>query len=182
MAALDAGLRERTGLELRALQRKTGAAFIMVTHDQQEALALADRIAVLEAGRVAQIGPPQEVYARPATRFVAHFLGAANVLEGRMRDGVFESDEAGSVIASGLPTETIAIALRAEQIRLTSADEAPCITGILEDAAFRGEDWLLIIRLPGGASLRVVHDALPPAQGSIVGVAWGAASVVPLFA
>jgi len=91
MAALDAGLRERTGLELRALQRKTGAAFIMVTHDQQEALALADRIAVLEGGRVAQIGPPQEVYARPATRFVARFLGAANVLEGRMRNGVFES-------------------------------------------------------------------------------------------
>jgi putrescine transport system ATP-binding protein len=99
-----------------------------------------------------------------------------------MHDGVFESDEAGSVIASGLPAATVAVALRAEQIRLTGANEAPCITGILEDAAFRGEDWLLIIRLPGGASLRVVHQAPPPAQGSIVGVAWGAASVVPLFA
>lgn len=182
MAALDAGLRERTGLELRALQRKTGAAFIMVTHDQQEALALADRIAVLEAGRVAQIGPPHEVYARPATRFVARFLGAANVLEGRMRDGVFESAEAGGVVASGLPVETIAIALRAEQIRLTSAGEVPYVTGILEDAAFRGDDWLLIIRLRGGASLRLVHNAPPPAPGSAVGVAWGAGAVVPLFA
>ncbi|MCA3361820.1 MAG: ABC transporter ATP-binding protein [Roseomonas sp.] len=182
MAALDAGLRERTGLELRALQRKTGAAFIMVTHDQQEALALADRIAVLDAGRVAQIGPPQEVYARPATRFVARFLGAANVLEGRMQDGVFESAEVGGVIASGLPADTIAIALRAEQIRLTSADEAPRITGILEDAAFRGDDWLTIIRLPGGASLRVVHDTAPPAQGSLVGLLWEAGAVVPLFA
>ena len=182
MAALDAGLRERTGLELRALQRKTGAAFIMVTHDQQEALALADRIAVLEAGSVAQIGPPQEVYAWPATRFVAQFLGAANVLEGRMRDGVFESGEAGGVIASGLPAATVAVALRAEQIRLAGANEAPCITGILEDAAFRGEDWLLIIRLPGGASLRVVHNAPPPAQGSVVGLMWEAGAVVPLFA
>jgi putrescine transport system ATP-binding protein len=182
MAALDAGLRERTGLELRALQRKTGAAFVMVTHDQQEALALADRIAVLEAGRVAQIGPPQEVYARPATRFVARFLGAANVLEGRMRDGVFESAEAGGVVASALPAETVAIALRAEQIRLMGVDEAPCITGVLEDAAFRGDDWLLIIHLPGGARLRVVHDAPPPAPGSLVGVAWGAGAVVPLFA
>ncbi len=182
MAALDAGLRERTGLELRALQRKTGAAFIMVTHDQQEALALADRIAVLEAGRVAQIGLPQEVYARPATRFVARFLGAANVLEGRMRDGVFESAEAGADIGTGLPAATIAIALRAEHIRLTSADEAPVMTGILEDAAFRGDDWLLIVRLRGGARLRVVHPAPPPAPGSAVGLAWGAASVVPLFA
>ena len=182
MAALDAGLRERTGLELRALQRKTGAAFIMVTHDQQEALALADRIAVLEAGRVAQIGPPQEVYARPATRFVARFLGAANVLEGRMRDGVFESAEAGADIGTGLPAETVAVALRAEQIRLTGSDDAPVVTGILEDAAFRGDDWLLIIRLRGGARLRVVHGAPPPAPGSAVGLAWGVASVVPLFA
>jgi putrescine transport system ATP-binding protein len=182
MAALDAGLRERTGLELRALQRKTGAAFIMVTHDQQEALALADRIALLEAGRVAQIGPPQEVYARPTTRFVARFLGAANVLEGRMRDGVFESAEAGADIGTNLPAATIAVALRAEQIRLIGANEAPCITGILEDAAFRGDDWLLIIRLHGGARLRVVHSAPPPAPGSAVGLAWGAASVVPLFA
>jgi putrescine transport system ATP-binding protein len=72
--------------------------------------------------------------------------------------------------------------LRAEQIRLIGANEAPCITGILEDAAFRGDDWLLIIRLHGGARLRVVHSAPPPAPGSAVGLAWGAASVVPLFA
>jgi putrescine transport system ATP-binding protein len=131
---------------------------------------------------VAQIGPPQKVYARPAARFVARFLGAANVLEGRVQNSVFESAEAGGVVASGLPADTIAIALRAEQIRLTGADEAPCITGILEDAAFRGNDWLLIIRLEGGASLRVVHNAPPPAPGTIVGLAWGAAAVVPLFA
>jgi putrescine transport system ATP-binding protein len=182
MAALDAGLRERTGLELRALQRKTGAAFVMVTHDQQEALALADRIAVLESGRVAQIGPPQEVYARPATRFVARFLGAANVLEGRMCGDVFEGAEAGVAIASGLPGETIAIALRAEHIRLISADQPHCVRGVVEDAAFRGDDWLLIIRLPGGARLRVAHGDVPPAPGDTVALAWEAASVVPLFA
>jgi putrescine transport system ATP-binding protein len=99
-----------------------------------------------------------------------------------MQDGAFESAEAGGVIASGLPAETIAIALRAEQIRLTGANEAHFVTGLLEDAAFRGGDWLLIIRLPGGARLRVVHNTPPPAPGSLVGVAWGAASVVPLFA
>ena len=99
-----------------------------------------------------------------------------------MRDGVFESAEAGADIGTDLPAATIAVALRAEQIRLIGANEAPCITGILEDAAFRGDDWLLIIRLGGGARLRVVHSAPPPAPGSAVGLAWGAASVVPLFA
>ena len=71
LGALDASLRERTGLELRALQRATGAGFVMVTHDQAEALALADQVAVLEAGRSAQYGPPQVLYDRPATRHVA---------------------------------------------------------------------------------------------------------------
>ncbi len=87
LAALDAGLRERTGLELRAIQRATGAGFVMVTHDQAEALALADRVAVLNEGRLAQLASPVELYERPASRFVARFLGAANVLEGRAAGG-----------------------------------------------------------------------------------------------
>jgi putrescine transport system ATP-binding protein len=113
---------------------------------------------------------------------VARFLGAANVLEGHMRDGVFESAEAGADIGADLPAATVAVALRAEHIRLTNTNETPVVTGILEDAAFRGDDWLLIIRLKGGARLRVVHPAPPPAPGSAIGLAWGVASVVPLFA
>ncbi|MFM7690810.1 MAG: ABC transporter ATP-binding protein, partial [Alphaproteobacteria bacterium] len=84
MAALDAGLRERTGLELRALQRKTGAAFIMVTHDQQEALAVSDLVCVMRAGRIAQMGTPRELYDEPADAFIADFMGEANVLEGEV--------------------------------------------------------------------------------------------------
>jgi putrescine transport system ATP-binding protein len=99
-----------------------------------------------------------------------------------MRSGVFESAEAGATIASGLPAETIAIALRAEHIRLTSADQPHCVRGVVEDAAFRGDDWLLIIRLPGGARLRVAHGGAPPTPGDTVALAWEAASVVPLFA
>lgn len=185
MAALDAGLRERTGLELRALQRKTGAAFIMVTHDQQEALALADRIAVLEAGRIAQIGPPQEVYARPATRFVARFLGAANVLEGRLRGSVFEMPEAASEVSAALPAGTVAIALRAEHIRLAPGAEGPnTARGQVEDVAFRGEDWLILVRLAGGARLRLTLERVqhPPLPGEAVCLSWDAAAVVPLCA
>ncbi|MBV1797489.1 ABC transporter ATP-binding protein [Siccirubricoccus sp. G192] len=99
LGALDAGLRERTGFELRALQRATGAGFVMVTHDQAEALALADQVAVLEAGRLAQFGPPRALYERPATRLVAGFLGAANLLEGRVApDGSVDCAVAGCTL------------------------------------------------------------------------------------
>jgi putrescine transport system ATP-binding protein len=184
LGALDAGLRERTGFELRALQRETGAAFVMVTHDQEEALALADRVAVLDAGRVAQVGPPRAIYERPASRFVARFLGAANVLEGRLAGGGFDSTEAGATFAGDLPAGTVAVALRPERISVV-ADAAGANTarGTVEDVAFRGDDSLLVVRLSGGAALRVAHaeeDGAPPARGDAVTLAWEPAAVVAL--
>lgn len=82
LGALDLQLRRAMQVELRQLQRELGATFLYVTHDQEEALAMSDRIAVMKDGRVEQLGTPEEVYLRPATRFVAHFLGDANLLEG----------------------------------------------------------------------------------------------------
>ena len=184
LGALDAGLRERTGFELRALQRETGAAFVMVTHDQEEALALADRVALLDAGRVAQVGPPREIYERPASRFVARFLGAANVLEGRATEGRFDSAEAGATFAGAIPAGTVAVALRPERIRVApDAEGVNTARGVVEDVAFRGDDSLLLVRLTGGATLRVAHaeeDGAPPARGAAVALAWDAAAVVAL--
>jgi putrescine transport system ATP-binding protein len=184
LGALDAGLRERTGFELRALQRETGAAFVMVTHDQEEALALADRVAVLEAGRVAQVGTPRAIYERPASRFVARFLGAANVLEGRAAGGRLDSAEAGACFAGDIPDATAAVALRPERIRLAPGAEGPnTARGVVEEVAFRGDDSLLLVRLPGGAALRVAHaeeDGAPPERGAAVTLAWDAAAVVAL--
>ena len=184
LGALDAGLRERTGFELRALQRETGAAFVMVTHDQEEALALADRVAVLEGGRIAQLGPPRAIYERPASRFVARFLGAANVLEGRPSADGFDSAEAGVTFAGAIVPGTVAVALRPERIRLVPAADGPnSVRGIVEDAAFRGDDTLLLVRLAGGAVLRVAHaeeDGAPPPRGAAVALAWDAADVVAL--
>ena len=85
LAALDKKLREEMRGELREIQRSVGITTIFVTHDQAEALALSDRIAVMDRGRVEQIGPPREVYERPATRFVADFIGASSVLQGARR-------------------------------------------------------------------------------------------------
>ncbi|PHK95711.1 polyamine ABC transporter ATP-binding protein [Pseudoroseomonas rhizosphaerae] len=187
LGALDANLRERTGFELRALQRETGAAFIMVTHDQQEALALADRVAVLEHGRVVQLGPPRAVYDRPATRFVAQFLGAANVLEGRPDGaGGFDCPGLGATLRpeGALPPGTAACALRPERIALRPLAEGPnSAEGVVEEVAFRGDDSLLLVRAGGGALLRVGHaeeDGAPPPRGATVRLGWEAASVVPL--
>ncbi|MXP62758.1 ABC transporter ATP-binding protein [Roseomonas sp. M0104] len=188
LGALDAGLRERTGFELRALQRETGAAFIMVTHDQGEALALADRVAVLEQGRLVQLGPPRAVYERPATRFVASFLGGANVLEGQPDGaGGLDCPTLGGTLrpAGPLPPATTACALRPERIALRpGASGTNTAAGIIEEVAFRGDDSLLLVRMPGGAVLRVGHaeeDGAPPPRGSTVQLAWEAAAVVPLL-
>ncbi|MDO9709022.1 ABC transporter ATP-binding protein [Paracraurococcus lichenis] len=184
LGALDAGLRERTGFELRALQRATGAGFVMVTHDQEEALALADRVAVLEQGRLAQYDTPQALYNRPATRSVAAFLGAANILEGRGRgDGAVEC-AAGCLLRPSAPAEgAVAYALRPERIRVVAAAPAENgATAVLKDLAFRGDWWMAVMALPGGGEWRVVlpADAPPPQPGEAVALAWSPDSLVPL--
>ncbi|WP_084112289.1 ABC transporter ATP-binding protein [Belnapia moabensis] len=188
LAALDAGLRERTGLELRALQRRIGAGFVMVTHDQAEALALADRIAVLEAGRLAQCGPPAELYERPATRFVARFLGAANVLEGKVgADGVMVAGPCRLALPHGAaPGETLAVALRPERIRLLEGAPpgANGVAGVLRDLAYRGDGWMALVALPDGTELRVALPAgvAPPEPGSHLALGWPAEALVALRA
>ncbi|MDB5380923.1 MAG: transporter ATP-binding protein [Rhodospirillales bacterium] len=175
LAALDAGLREQTGFELRALQRATGAAFVMVTHDQGEALALADRIAVLEGGRLMQVGAPADVYARPASAFVARFLGAANVVE------------AAHLSLSPAEPGAAAYALRPERIRLTpngATTGANAIAGHVRDVAFRGDATLFVVALDGGGELRVMvpADDPMPIMGERVALAWDADDLVPLAA
>lgn len=171
LAALDSGLRERTGLELRALQRRLGASFVMVTHDQAEALSLADRVAVLAQGRIAQVAPPRELYERPATRAVARFLGAANILEA----GRFP-----------LAAEACApaYALRPERIRIVATP--PAVNGVparVTDIAFRGGDALLLVEA-GGETLRLVLSggAPLPEPGAEIVIAWDAAALAPLQA
>jgi len=186
LGALDANLRERTGFELRAIQRESGAAFVMVTHDQAEALALADRVAVMDRGRIVQVAPPREVYERPATRFVAGFLGAANILSGiRTADGALDCPEAACTLraAAPIPEGVAAAALRPERIRLSPATGDNTARGTIEEAAFRGESSLILVRLAGGALIRVSHaeeDGAPPPRGTEVRLAWDADAVVPL--
>ena len=158
LGALDRKLREETQFPLKDIQRRLKTSFVMVTHDQDEALALANRIAVMRAGKVEQIGSPVEIYERPASRFVAGFVGATNMIEGRiMRDG-----HASFVAPFGplkraecaLPDGArAALSLRPEQIAVTRDGEG--VPGVIEDVAFRGETMQLRIGVAGQKALRV---------------------------
>jgi putrescine transport system ATP-binding protein len=141
LAALDRKLREQTQFELKEVQRRLGTAFVVVTHDQEEASVMASRVAVMRAGQLEQIGTPAEIYARPASRFVAEFIGDINILE---------RDEEG--------TRETATAIRPERILLENhAGGAPnSLAGIVDDLAFRGSDTLYRVRLESGTILRVV--------------------------
>ena len=101
LSALDAKLRQRMRSELKALQRETGITFVFVTHDQDEALAMSDRIAVMQGGRVQQLGKPEEIYEAPANRFVADFIGGANLIPARIGAQGAEAEGLGVVPASG---------------------------------------------------------------------------------
>lgn len=139
MSALDARLRAQVQVELRRLQRKLGQTFILVTHDQAEALVVSDRIAVMSEGRIIQYGTPKEVYEQPKTCFVAEFLGAANLIQGRESNGGVET-EIGFLHLNHAPSwESGTVAIRPERIRITG--NAPEINGVkvhVREAIYRG--------------------------------------------
>ena len=146
LGALDRKLRERTQFELVNLQERIGITFIMVTHDQEEAMTMSDRIAVMDAGRIRQTGAPREVYEFPNSPFVANFIGAANLLSGTIeaiRDGMATirlADVDGIILAPADSTctagETVTAMVRPEQLTARRGDTAPegvnALTGVIE--------------------------------------------------
>ena len=124
LAALDRKLRQSMQFELKQLQQQLGVTLIFVTHDQEEAMTVSDRIAVMNAGRIDQIGSPSEIYNRPRTRFVADFIGEINLFEGEWRDGAFVSNGK-PLPAQGEPRSGRGtIAIRPERMRLTNSGGA----------------------------------------------------------
>lgn len=175
LAALDAKLKERVQLELINLQKEVGIAFVYVTHDQGEALALSDRIAVMNEGRVEQVDEPSRVYGFPKNRFVADFIGHCNLLEGEMvgRDGECMTvvlDRIGDVrvAAEKLPMagERGVLALRPEKVligrELGDQPEMNLFTGKVRDFLFMGDVTVYIVELENGARV----EALLPNSGA----------------
>jgi len=168
LGALDRQLREETQFQIKEIQRRLKTSFVVVTHDQDEALVMADRIAVMRDGRIEQIGSPTDVYERPATRFVASFIGQMNFLEGRIESGEF-TGPLGRLPAgdSGLAAGAKAVlAVRPERVAIEPVREGGAgvggagVDGVVEDVAFRGETTHFRLRLPGGETLRVSRGAI----------------------
>ncbi len=193
LGALDRKLREETQFELMDIQKRLGAAFVVVTHDQDEAMSMADRIAVMRAGKIEQIGSPVEIYERPRSRYVAEFIGEINIFEGAVSragdalrldtcDGVVEAT-ARAMLDDGA---TIAVAVRPERMRLAPAGEqgGNRLAGVVHDFAYRGDRRIFRVRLSSGALARVsLPSALPaPQPGDATTVAFDAVDCVALDA
>lgn len=167
LAALDKKLRKQTQFELANIQDKVGVTFIVVTHDQEEAMSLATRMAVMDAGRFKQIGTPTEIYEFPESRFVADFIGSANIFEGRITedsaDHVRVKTEVCDVfIDHGKSVQLgkkIWVGLRPEKIRLTKTTEPARgdnqTSGIVEDVGYLGESSIYKVKLSNGQIIEV---------------------------
>jgi spermidine/putrescine ABC transporter ATP-binding subunit len=170
LGALDKSLREQMQLELRQLQKIVGVTFVFVTHDQEEALTMSDRIAVMCSGKVLEVGSPDDLYEHPQTRFVAEFLGTMNVFDGSIyaRDGdsyIVETRELGRICANigsqdFSKGEKISVALRPENLRIinsqASADIEGSISGVMINTAYFGDSAQIYVKLEGSEQPLVV--------------------------
>lgn len=198
LGALDKKLREETQSELLKIQESLGVTFVVVTHDQEEAMTLSSRIGVMTDGQIVQVGTPHEIYEYPQNRFVADFIGSVNVFEGRIKeDGeahvVIASPDTGTDIyvphgISGVVGQKLAIAVRPEKIEISKkqlVDMRNSINGTVDEIAYMGNVTVYKVLLESGKRVRVSQsnttrdsgDAL--AAGETVHLGWaGRAGVV----
>ncbi|HEY7912007.1 MAG TPA: ABC transporter ATP-binding protein [Blastocatellia bacterium] len=185
LAALDFKLRKQMQVELKNLQRRLGISFIYVTHDQEEALTMSDRIVVMNAGRVEQVGSAEEVYERPATEFVAGFIGISNIIEGvvestiedrtiikigKARMGAF-----GSGASAGRRARVL---VRPEKIILSDTETEDCIVGRIESAIYLGDSTQLRVSIDGAQQITIVEQnrnrsaSSRKREGDVVWLGW----------
>ena len=188
LGALDLKLRQRLQVELSEIHREVGTTFVYVTHDQEEAMSMADRIAVMNHGRIEQLGTPFEIYRRPASRFVADFIGDANFLDvsldgdvAVLRDGTRVPCERGSVLGAGV------LMVRPESLRVGDAETAPrgALRGRVLQSSFLGTRLRVAVDTPSCESPLIValHGEGPgsaPAEDSEVAVSWAPGDAILL--
>ena len=159
LSALDYKLRKDMQIELKRLQHETGITFIFVTHDQEEALTMSDRIAVMSKGKILQIGSPRDIYDRPSERFVANFIGETNFLEGSLQSATGGKAkvklDAGGVITAGLPEGStpsgrVTVVVRPEHANLVKGKAKADLFGKLEHIVYFGTDTHFHVRVDGG--------------------------------
>nr|WP_307269258.1 ABC transporter ATP-binding protein [Labrys wisconsinensis] len=188
LGALDRKLRETMQIEIKRLHRDTGATIIFVTHDQDEALALSDRICLMNNARIEQVGTPREIYERPGSLFVAGFIGLSNVLHGRIQrpgllataDGAFPLPER---LRRSLPADRQgALVIRPEDVELVPGGDG-AITGHVVETVYGGAETRLMVALPSGTVMTVRRSSRQGALqvGDRVSLRWDAdrAHVLP---
>jgi putrescine transport system ATP-binding protein len=167
LAALDKKLRGETQFELMQLQQRLGLTFVIVTHDQQEAMTVADRIAVMDRGRLIQVATPQEIYERPNSRWVADFIGEVNLIEGRVIDvgasGTVVVGAAAGRLRALSPEDAkrgdvVWVALRPEKVRIAperpGSAEENCVAGEVTDIGYLGDLSIYKVRLDSGTIMK----------------------------
>jgi spermidine/putrescine transport system ATP-binding protein/putrescine transport system ATP-binding protein len=184
LGALDKKLRMKMQIELKRLQRETGIAFLVVTHDQEEALTMADRIALLDKGKIAQLGRPRDLYERPDSRFVADFVGQMNFFEGRRRGSGFEVAGLGPLSVQDLDAlpdgAPASLAVRPERVVLSDSAQPGAFAAEVMGSAYMGQDMIVHLALTGSglplvARLPAAHRlAAGVANGSQVHCSWAA--------
>jgi spermidine/putrescine transport system ATP-binding protein len=164
LGALDLKLRKGLQVELKKIQREVGITFVYVTHDQEEALTMSDRIAVMNRGRIEQIGDPEDVYDRPTTTFVAGFIGVSNLMPGTVRKtgakGEVELDSGVKVstdVDGFAPGERCHAVVRPEKLAIDSGGRGdPSVEGLVESSLYLGTSTQLIVQLPGDVRMTVL--------------------------
>jgi spermidine/putrescine transport system ATP-binding protein len=194
LGALDLKLRKEMQLELKSLQEEVGITFVYVTHDQEEALTMSDRIAVMNEGKVQQLAGPTTLYETPANRFVAGFIGQTNVFSGTVEaadgDRVTLRTREGSRVEAVVRGETVPkeseethVAVRPEKVRFGESGDNVCAAEV-KQIVYLGASTQYIVRLEGGGKLVLYQqnafDATGPSEGNGVSVAWDAQNCLVL--
>jgi len=182
LAPLDKKLRGETQFELIQLQRKLGTSFVIVTHDQEEAMIVADRIALMNEGRLIQVGPPAGIYERPNSRWVADFVGQVTLIEGRLEQGGLLTTALGQlqVAEGGKTADKVWLALRPEKLHLGAQRPTPdyrnAVAGTVYEIGYRGDVSLYKVRLADRSLIKVAlanASGRPPfALNDLVWVSW----------
>lgn len=201
LGALDKKLREETQFELMRLQDELGITFIVVTHDQEEAMTLATRIGVMNNGDIVQTAEPHEVYEYPQNRFVAEFIGNVNLFDGTVIDDERDSTSMRSADIDGLlqvdhgiscaPNQDVSVAIRPEKIRISREPidlEVNATTGVISDVAYMGSQSIFKVRLNSGKEIRITQPNVSREMGNRltwedrVFLSWDADSCIVLVA
>jgi spermidine/putrescine transport system ATP-binding protein len=194
LAALDLKLRKQMQIELKGLQKRVGISFVFVTHDQEEALTMSDRVAVMNAGRIEQMGRAEEIYERPQTEFVANFIGASNIFEGtveRLGNGYAVIRLGSTSVRAGSNQmelgARVRLMIRPEKIILSDYSGDGGLVGVIESAVYLGESTQWKVLLESGQEVTVLEQNREPARptqsrvGEHVSIRWEpeSAMVIP---